>query len=353
MNPHVPDHRRIVSTFDVGFLRGLYREGRLNLRPEFQRNAIWPTAAKSYFIDTVLRGRPVPLLFLYRTASARSGMPGLAVVDGQQRLTALFDYIDDAFALSGPDIRDHRGLRFSQLPESQRTAILNYGLIAEELDGYRDAEIRDIYVRLNKYGVRLSPQELRQAKTSGKFRQVVTQLGSRAVWVDENVLSESKVRRLRAQEFAAELLILLAEGAPQDKKGSVDQYYAAYASQFPGKVALIKRLDESLKWVWKALAGQPRSPFRKPVGLYSLIGALNRLTESAKPISKVVVPHMGGERLGVFAQSLRAQIPSQVASRYLIAASRQTDNLAPRRTRIAILAEVLSGKNSEETRPDS
>ena len=41
-------------------------DGQLRLRPEFQRNAVWPPAAKAYLIDTILEEKPMPLFFFER-----------------------------------------------------------------------------------------------------------------------------------------------------------------------------------------------------------------------------------------------------------------------------------------------
>ena len=81
--------KRTPTTKDIGLLKQLHDQGQLILAPEFQRNSIWPRAAKAYLIDSVLNDRPIPLLFLQRVSSAQTGRPGFAVIDGQQRLRAI------------------------------------------------------------------------------------------------------------------------------------------------------------------------------------------------------------------------------------------------------------------------
>jgi hypothetical protein len=81
---------RSITTKDVGLLRQLFRESQLRLRPEFQRLSVWPKAAKAYLIDTMLNERPMPLFFMQRTMSAQSGRQLFDVIDGQQRLRAIF-----------------------------------------------------------------------------------------------------------------------------------------------------------------------------------------------------------------------------------------------------------------------
>jgi uncharacterized protein with ParB-like and HNH nuclease domain len=67
----------------------------LNLSPSFQRRPVWKAGAKSYLIDTVVRGLPIPIIFLREKVSSISTLePKREVVDGQQRIRTLFSYID-------------------------------------------------------------------------------------------------------------------------------------------------------------------------------------------------------------------------------------------------------------------
>ncbi len=126
--------KRSPTTKAIGLLRQLFVNDQLILAPEFQRNSVWPHAAKAYLIDTILNDRPIPLLFLQRTTSAQKGLPGFAVIDGQQRLRAIFEFIDDRFRLSESNKRSrYSNKRFSELPKNLQDQITNYDLIVEEL----------------------------------------------------------------------------------------------------------------------------------------------------------------------------------------------------------------------------
>ena len=65
----------------------------LELTPRFQRRSVWPDRAKSYFIDTVLRGLPCPPLFIRASIDAETFRSVREVVDGQQRLRTVLGYI--------------------------------------------------------------------------------------------------------------------------------------------------------------------------------------------------------------------------------------------------------------------
>ena len=332
--------KRSATTKDVGLLYQLFQNGQLKLATEFQRNAVWPSPAKAYLIDTILNDKPIPLLFLQRTTSAQSGLPTYTVIDGQQRLRAIFEFLDDRFALtqSAKNSR-YKNKKFSELGVEVQDLIRNYDLVIEEISGYSEADIKDMFVRINKYVVKLSPQELRHAKGEGRFHDFVEKIGKHAFWRSNKIFSPLSIKRMKAVEFSAELAILLIEG-PQDKKASVDLYYGQYRRQFPEATAIESRLNSYFSWIGKALPRFSASRFRKPVDLYALIGALERATDQGRKLSKRE-PILAGQKLEAFEAKTRAKEPRGDAARYLAAARQQTDNLIPRSTRIEILLSVL------------
>ena len=64
--------------------------------PDFQRNELWSGRQKSELIESVVMGIPLPLIYLAETMEGK-----LVIVDGRQRLTTFFRYLDNEFALSG------------------------------------------------------------------------------------------------------------------------------------------------------------------------------------------------------------------------------------------------------------
>jgi Protein of unknown function DUF262 len=335
--------KRTPTTKDIGLLKQLHDQGQLILAPEFQRNSVWPRAAKAYLIDSVLNDRPIPLLFLQRVASAQTGRPGYAVIDGQQRLRAIFEYIDGRFRLTESDKKaPYYNKRYADLDRHYRDAINTYDLPVQELFGYTDEDIKDVFVRMNKYVVKLSPQELRHAKGSGQFKEFVEKIGDWDYWKNNRVITGQQRKRMRAVEFVAELTILLIEG-PQDKKSAVDLYYGGYKRSFPRARWVEARLKQYMGWMAKALPDLPQTRYRSATDFYSLIGALHQASDNGESLDRIE-PVTAGDRLREFSQLTRRKNPIGDAARYIAAASRQTDNIQPRNTRIEILSSILIGK---------
>jgi hypothetical protein len=331
--------KRSTTTKDIGLIQQLHESSQLRLAPEFQRNAVWPRAAKAYLVDTILSERPMPLFFFQRGRSAQTGKPTYAVVDGQQRLRAIFEYMDDRYALTESKDSRWKGKRFSELGQSLQENLLNYDLTIEELTGSDEEEIRDIFVRMNRYVVKLSPQELRHAREHGSFYEFVEELGRLPFWREQKVFTKHQIARMKAAELAAELIVLLIEG-PQDKKSSLDLYYGQYRQSLPFAVEVRGKLKSYLDWLVVALPNLKNSRYRKPTDLYSLVGALDKVSRSGKQLSRMD-PKAAGSALSKFESDTRSKAPSRSAAAYLAAASRQTDNIGPRNARLDALARLL------------
>ncbi len=107
--------------FKVKELLGL--KHRVVLQPPYQREHVWDQEDDSLLIDTLERGWTVPRIYVNLT---KSGI--YEVVDGQQRLTAIFAYTAGGFRLT--DVARHKGKKFDELPAEVQNRILDYPLEA-------------------------------------------------------------------------------------------------------------------------------------------------------------------------------------------------------------------------------
>jgi hypothetical protein len=72
------------------------------INKSYQKSAgIWPDTARTYFLDTILEGFPFPKLYFYQSYDRANRKPIKELVDGQQRITAIKDFMENKFQL-GP-----------------------------------------------------------------------------------------------------------------------------------------------------------------------------------------------------------------------------------------------------------
>ncbi|MDE6200745.1 MAG: DUF262 domain-containing protein [Clostridiales bacterium] len=146
----------------------------LKLDDSFQRNGdIWSRKNKSLLIESVVLNIPIPSIYL---SEDKEGT--LIVIDGRQRLSTLFDYMDDKFRLSGLSILSElNGKKFSQLVgdlAKYRSKIEDRSLhVAKIRYGTDETFIIETFERVNTKGARLNAQEIRNALHQGKSTELL------------------------------------------------------------------------------------------------------------------------------------------------------------------------------------
>lgn len=175
-----------------------FREGRLIVNRQYQRKLVWTVAEKERLIDSILKDYPLPLFLL---AEKPSENPEAAeddsiyeVIDGMQRLNAIFSFIENGFLYDGRcfDVSEFARARqlaeqkvFSTFPndvprlDAKACAnLLDYQLAMTIFPGEIDARITDVFGRINSSGKQLSDQERRQAGVLSPFADLVRELSA-------------------------------------------------------------------------------------------------------------------------------------------------------------------------------
>ena len=107
-------------SYNISDLNEWHQKETLILQPKFQRRPIWSKNARSYLIDTILRGLPVPKLYIRQKIDLDSRRSIREVVDGQQRLRAVFDYIKGDLIVSKIHNEKYCDLKFEELPDNAK-----------------------------------------------------------------------------------------------------------------------------------------------------------------------------------------------------------------------------------------
>lgn len=280
------------NTQALSWFYGEYKNRTLRLNPRYQRNPIWSIGQKCFLIDSLISGCPIPQVFLniVNEGAGAQRKTYYDVVDGQQRLRAILEYMLDDYSLvattakSYPvseEYKPHIGKKYSQLPPHLQDAIWDYPMSVQELRGWDDAEIRALFRRLNYVVERLSKQEMRHSQYFGEFVEAVEALANEPFWDAHQIFSRRDSQRMRDIEYVSELFVLLIDG-PQDQQKTLDRFYADYDVEFPKKKHFMQRFRTVLQSLESLSDVINETRFAKKADFYALFGAASEIASASK-----------------------------------------------------------------------
>jgi hypothetical protein len=268
------------------------KAGQLELNPRFQRRPVWTDKAKSFLIDTILRGKPIPKIFIRQKINVSTKTSTREVVDGQQRLRTILAFVKDGFVVSKRHNEQLGGRYFSQLPEEVQAQVLAYEVSVDLLINLPDAEVLDIFSRLNSYAVVLNEQEKINADHFGPFKVLADKIGHKyyEYWTTQGVLTPKQVVRMLEVNLVADLLIALLEGIKSKKQ--IKKFYDTYESDFSHDTdALEVRFDAAISAIGSIYPeGLSDTEFRRPHLYYSLFTAVAHRLEPLPGLEPVAAP---------------------------------------------------------------
>ncbi|MCF8564616.1 DUF262 domain-containing protein [Alicyclobacillus tolerans] len=212
----------------VSQLHRMYKGKKLSFDLSIQRKEnIWDTKRQSMFIHSVLAGYPIPNLFATKDENV------LYLLDGKQRLSSIFAYLNDEFALSfagTPKLKvddiEVEGLTFTQLSDGFQQRIKEYQFEIDVVEEISQSEIEDIFCRLNN-GVPLRPIETTRALLGKSALEFVESLAKVPFLVDKVNLSKAARKHFVDQELVLQILALLDDPktgfSKKEMKGFVEK----------------------------------------------------------------------------------------------------------------------------------
>jgi hypothetical protein len=273
----------------------LYADNKLTVNRRYQRKLVWPETEKRRLIDSVEKELPIPLFML---AKNKRDPDSFEIIDGMQRLNAIFSYIEHQFldeiercfdVVQFPRARIGRDSgvfkeypqEFRRLSAEECAKFLEYQL-AVTIDAEGNEErINEIFGRINSGGRQLSPQEQRQAGLVSSFLDFVRRLalelrgdtspdilllnempevsfntpkerhryGIDAIdvfWCKHGIIVPNDLARSEDEQMISDLAISLLRGEPLNASREVfDLYFDPSSDEFKNNDAAIKAYGET------------------------------------------------------------------------------------------------------------
>ena len=202
----------------------------LILDVDFQRNTVWTPKQKCELIESILMGLPLPIFYFKQQNNST-----YVVVDGKQRLSTLFEFLDNKFTLKSLKILKFlNGKKFKDLVD-------DFGIYQSQIEDYQvyshvilpptpDKILFDIFDRVNRGGTKLNKQEIRNALYHGKGLNMITAVAASEEFEKATRIEYKKDSRMKGTYLITRFLafyllfndLLKKEGQRYEYTGDID-----------------------------------------------------------------------------------------------------------------------------------
>ncbi|MCQ4618953.1 DUF262 domain-containing protein [Corynebacterium sp. CCUG 59401] len=279
-----------IESKTVADFWGMHQRNELILQPDYQRKVVWPQEAKDSLMETILLGYPIPEIYLEYATDAE-GNQTVSVVDGQQRLSALIQYLSNDYSLDS--LSDERSLEFREkyfqdLPEDVRKAFFQYTFPVRKLLNLNDTTVREIFARVNRVNMTLTNQEIRNALLPGRFMDFLRDCVSHSVNQRAGLFSVTRQMRGGDLEFYADVFGACLFGIPNKRKGFDERYntlsenFDTYTDEADDFIALLTLIEDIVKWSPRTRWSNIVDMYTLLLASYSLISELEGLDEAGR-----------------------------------------------------------------------
>ncbi|MDR5769726.1 DUF262 domain-containing protein [Caballeronia sp. LZ028] len=264
---------------DVQTVMSRIESDALDLQPNFQRGEVWPRSKKQRLIDSVLREWHVPPIHVIENPTTRKQ----EVLDGQQRLVAIRDFIRGEISVDGEieplDFRIQHldGLKYRTLPDDVRRQFDQFTLRIYRIIDYAPSEPAELFYRLNQPS-NLTGAEQRNAfygPVRDQIREFVLSLEKRGIGKDQLGFSNA---RMAYDDVICRVALTIRRGSI-DTKITANDLVELYRSETPLDVHTLDLIRRTLDVLGSALDSAKKPKFNKAT-LYSWLVFIARALSS-------------------------------------------------------------------------
>lgn len=202
--------------------------GTLVLKPDFQRKFVWTHDHQEEFIDTILQGYPFPEIYVCQgeidTKKLRTTQ---YVIDGQQRLTTIKNYIE-----SKQDKPLKKVKSFQSLSEEEKVNFLSYQVVVRDIGKVEDETTKEIFRRINLTKFNVLDIEIHNAVYDGQFIQTAKDILDDIELDKFNIFSDSEFTRMADLHFILLIMATLENGGYFAGDKELETYIAQFNDEY-------------------------------------------------------------------------------------------------------------------------
>jgi hypothetical protein len=329
------------SGHSIANLRDMLTRGDLTVNTQYQRSSgLWPVAARSYFIDTILEGFPFQQIYFHEYLDKGTKKVRTEIVDGQQRITTIYDFLMNKFKL-GKNSSNYAGLSFDELDEEIQDRFLTYTVSCDTIRDADRTKILQMFRRMNAYTLPLTDAEKRHSEFFGAFKDFITRFLDKTELLTEwEILTPRQVVRMADAAFIADLILNFENGLISTTDKRLWQLYKKYDAEFSSSDEFGGRLDEIFTKIPLRFPALRGSFITKPAAFFALCCAMYHNAHGLPGFAE----YSGLEPIGEYFSGNAEQVQSNLLS--LAEAHENKD----RSVHIAYVDAMAAGTNREAQR---
>ena len=227
--------RPSVTNPTIADVYHLIDEGKLILRPDFQRKFVWTFEHQEAFVDTILIGLPFPEIYVCEgDVDVQKLRTTRLVIDGQQRLTTIRNYIEGRH--EHPPVKI---MPYQSLTNEQKQEFLSYQIVMRDLGKLDDDTTREIFRRINLTKFKLDDVEIHNAVYDGYFIQAAKYVLDNIALEQYGVFRESEFTRMADLHFILLVMATIENGGYFAQDREVEPKVSGFNDEYPSKDHMI------------------------------------------------------------------------------------------------------------------
>ncbi len=303
-------------------------------RPEFQRRLVWTNDDKLHFLSTVLEGYPFPEIYIAAgDVNPDTGEGSEMLVDGQQRITTLYQYFNGSDEVKLKQTPPYKGLT-----DDQKIAFLEYEVVVRDLGKKSIEEIKEIFKRINSTKYSLNAMEIHNARFDGAFKKFAEAIAQLDFFESNRIFTATDIKRMNDTVFCLTFIISIMS-TYFNRDDEFEDYLLKYNDEFDQAQELQAEIKEVLNTINK-LNLPDKSRGWKKADLLNLITEIHRIVFKQKEVIDI---NLVSSRLSKFYELVdnKDYIDNETVNHYRKVTIAATNDRSSRITRGEIIKGVI------------
>lgn len=274
------------NNYSIQELLDMIARKELIINTDYQRGtALWPDSASAYFIDTIINKFVFPKIYIYEYFDRTHRRLRKELVDGQQRISAIRRFVGDEFNLRGEG--ENSGKRFSQLDDDTQNDVLSYIVPVDVIRDASNADILQMFRRMNSFTLPLNEAEKRHASYQGSFKWFVNDLSDKLneFFVEYGVLSKRQISRMGDAALITDSILAFEAGIISSSPKLLENIYKKYDDDFSLSELYRSNIIDTVDYIVANFSDLRQTYLMKPYAWHSLIIAMVHCRHGIQAIS--------------------------------------------------------------------